>query len=269
MLFTLNYLGAKKEKDRKLDNQYNSRISSTLTTLRADYTISRGFSLDLAMPVAVLFTSVTRNNKVVETAQFGLSDLTSMLHYNFTSLYSNKERWPALQVGLGMSFPTGKGMVRLEGDAGTQLSVGSGTFDLLAQLLLSWQPVSRVALFLSSQLQQPLHAAKMLTLGTSFQCGLGAYWQVWAKKMGLQLSVESEYTATAIEEQEGQSPMQNSGGFSLFVAPAWSIVLTRGLLLQLRGRIPVYQYVNGVQLVPQFAISTSLSYTFSSFASKK
>lgn len=249
-----------------MDNPLNEQVLSTFFALDVDYYVVKGFSFVLGLPVGILFTKVKSGATTKKETLPGLGDLSLSLRYDFGALYAKYRRLPKVRVGLGISFPTGRGIQVVQGQASNNLTLGRGTFDLLAELLLSWQLHSRVALYATGNLQAPFTEGKSITLGASIQYGLGIFWQFWPKRMSAQLAVDAGHALQA--QGKGVGVLTNSGGFGLFISPTLTLTIVKGLDLTVRGRIPVYQYVNGTQLVSQFSVVTSLSYTFPSFAPK-
>ncbi|MCA9524385.1 MAG: hypothetical protein KC609_25630 [Myxococcales bacterium] len=240
-------------------NPLGERVIGNTLLLGVDYDLLAGVSFGTSLPLGFLSVRSAGNTTQIT----GLGDLDLWVRFDTKAFYP-KRRWvPSFRLRLGASFPTGKSVTSVAGEASNQLTIGHGTYDLHLGLSILWQPKPRWALFGFLSWQRPLNEGRELTLGQQLSYGLGGSLSA-LEWLAFRLSIEAEHVFRSREPGEGT--LLNSGGDTIYAVPAIDFHPARGLRISIDGRVPAYQFVHGTQLVPRFVISVGLSYRFASFA---
>jgi hypothetical protein len=163
-------------------------------------------------------------------------------------------------VTFGLKLPTGETDVRnADGDLSERtLQPGSGTTDLLLGAYFSRQLGSGSSWFTDVLVQQPLNSYK------NFQPGLRAGFDVGYRygasdKLTLMVQLNALYKD---RDQGSEAEPKDSGGNFVFVSPGLSYVLGKNVQLYGFVQLPLYQYVNGVQLTADWAAVAGISTRF-------
>jgi hypothetical protein len=98
--------------------------------------------------------------------------------------------------------------------------------------------------------QKPLNTHDDFPPGRQFSFDLG-YRRDLGEKLGLMLQVNALHKA---RDKGSEAEPANSGGRFVFFSPGLSYVLTPRLQLYSFLQLPLYQYVNGVQLTADWAV---------------
>jgi hypothetical protein len=170
------------------------------------------------------------------------------------------ERLDSYGINLGLKLPTGERDLRnAEGAlAERTLQPGSGTTDLLLGGFFSRTLGSGASWFTDALLQSPLEARDNFKPGTRVSLDLGYRRELSAALAGmLQLNVLFKD-----RDQGSEAEPANSGGTFLFASPGVSYVLAKSLQVYAFVQLPLYQYVNGVQLVADWAAVAGVSTRF-------
>jgi hypothetical protein len=161
----------------------------------------------------------------------------------------------------GLKLPTGKtDVANGEGAlAERSLQPGTGTTDLIAGAFYHQQiAASGAAWFAQLQLQQPLNSHEDFRPGTQMALDVGYAHPITQRFSGL-----VQINAVAKRRDEGaQAEPDDSGGRFLFLSPGASYKMGESFLLYAYYQLPLYQYVNGVQLTADKAVVVGLSTRF-------
>jgi hypothetical protein len=164
-------------------------------------------------------------------------------------------------VNFGLKLPTGRTRVRNpSGDlAERSLQPGSGTTDALLGTYYSRALVHEdLSWFAQGLLQLPLgfddgyRPGRRLSLDTGLRYGVSDR---------TSLLLQANFVASSRDRGPEAEPA-DSGGRALFVGPGASYGVTEALQAYAFLQIPVYQYVNGVQLGTRYALVLGLSSRF-------
>jgi len=163
-------------------------------------------------------------------------------------------------VTFGLKLPTGQTDVQnADGDlAERSLQPGSGTTDLLLGAYFSRQLGSGSSWFTNVQVQQPLNSHD------NFEPGLRAGFDVgYSYRASDKLTLMIQLNALYKDRDEGsEAEPEDSGGKFLFASPGLSYVIARNLQVYGFVQLPLYQYVNGVQLTADWAAVVGISSRF-------
>ena len=161
----------------------------------------------------------------------------------------------------GLKLPTGKtDVANGEGAlAERSLQPGSGTTDLIAGAFYHQQFASSgAAWFAQLQLQQPLNSHDEFRPGAQLALDVG-----YAHPFTQRFSGLVQVNAVAKRRDEGaQAEPDDSGGRFVFLSPGASYKMGESFLLYAYYQIPLYQYVNGVQLTANKAVVVGVSARF-------
>jgi hypothetical protein len=163
-------------------------------------------------------------------------------------------------ANFGLKLPTGKDDVRNgAGDlAERTLQPGTGTTDLLLGGYFRRMLGSGSSWFADALLQQALDTHEDFRPGARLSLDLG-YRREVGEKTGLMLQLN--YLHRHRDRGAAAEP-EDSGGDALFLSPGASYALTSGLQAYGFLQLPLYQYVNGVQLTGDWAVVAGVSARF-------
>lgn len=166
-------------------------------------------------------------------------------------------------VGLdfGLKLPTGAHDVRNpEGTlAERSLQPGTGTLDVLLGAHTGGALRAReLSWFAQALAQWPLAERDAYRPGRRFSLDLGARYDA-TERLGLLAQLNAVYRS---RDRGAQAEPEDSGGKALYVAPGVAYSLSESLQAYGFLQLPLYQYVNGVQLTASRAVVLGLSARF-------
>jgi hypothetical protein len=163
-------------------------------------------------------------------------------------------------VSFGLKLPTGEHNVRNGGGdlAERTLQPGTGTTDLLLGGYFSRMLGTGASWFADALLQQPLDTRDEFRPGARASLDIG-YRRELSEKTGVMLQLNYLHRR---RDKGAEAETADSGGDALFVSPGLSHALTGGLQAYGFLQLPLYQYVNGVQLTADWAVVAGVSARF-------
>jgi hypothetical protein len=194
--------------------------------------------------------------------------------WNFTELGDlrvlGRRQWRAESVeaqrldfygaNFGLKLPTGKDDV--ENDNGNlaerTLQPGTGTTDLLLGGYFRRMLGSGNSWFVDALLQLPLNTHDGFRPGARVSIDAGYRWEA-ADRLGLMLQLNYLHRR---RDRGAEAEAADSGGDALFASPGASYALTDHLQVYGFLQLPLYQYVNGVQLTADWAVVAGFSAKF-------
>jgi hypothetical protein len=190
-----------------------------------------------------------------------LGDIRVLGRYQMRS--ENRERASLSYYGLnfGLKLPTGKfDVVNADGETAERtLQPGTGTTDaLLGAYYSQLFGLSNSSWFVQALWQAPLNSREDFRPGQRLSINLG-YSYGLHDRIGLMIQLNALHKA---RDSGAQAEPEDSGGNFLFVSPGINIVLSRNFQLYGFVQLPVYQYVNGVQLTADWAAMVGVSARF-------
>jgi len=234
-------------------------------------TLDYGFSE--ALGVSVIVPWIDREHEHIhnhegepepERWQFsGLGDMRVVARYQFAATTMDPQ---ATRVGFagvtgGLKLPTGRTTVA-NGDgevAERTLQPGTGTTDALlgayyrealGNLNASW--------FVQANLQLPLDTYHEFKPGNQVLIDVGGRWEA-TDKLGLMLQLNAHYKA---RDSGAEAEPEDSGSRTLSISPGFTYALTPTVQVYAFVQLPVYQRVNGVQLVADRSYAVGVSAQF-------
>jgi len=230
-----------------------------------DYTINNQWGVSATVPWVDRFHSHLDNDTgvpVQEQWDFSrLGDIRVLGRYQLSS--ENREHASLSYYGLnfGLKLPTGKfDVVNADGEmAERTLQPGTGTTDALlgayySQLLGN----SNWSWFVQALWQAPLNSRDDYRPGQRMGIDLGYRYEA-GDRIGLMIQLNALYKG---RDSGTQAEPEDSGGKFLFVSPGISIALSKEFQLYSFVQLPIYQYVNGVQLTADWAAMAGISARF-------
>jgi hypothetical protein len=230
-----------------------------------DYTINSDWAVNAVLPIVHREHLHIHNHgggQIPETWNFsGLGDARILARRRLATFEDSAPSVGTLGANLGLKLPTGRTTVRNPGGelAERSMQPGSGTTDLIAGLYYAKSsPMSNLSWFAQGLLQQPLDYYQEYRPGRRLTLDTGVRYQA-AEKLGLMLQLNALVRA---RDAGAEAEPEDTGGRSLFLSPGVSYALADNLQVYGFVQLPLYQYVNGVQLTARHAFAVGISTHF-------
>ena len=231
----------------------------------ADYTFNADWGVSLYLPYVDRTHEHIHNHmgaQLLEQWDFSsIGDVRVVGRYRLATFEDKEPSLGTAGLYFGLKLPTGRIDVRNgDGDlAERSLQPGSGTTDALlgayyAQLL----PMKDLSWFVQTMAQAPLNTRDGFKPGerVSFDVGLRySATDQWALMLQLNALYRGRDSGVNAEPDD-------SGGKSLFLSPGVSFAISKDAQVYAFYQQPIYQTVNGVQLVARNAATVGLSVRF-------
>jgi hypothetical protein len=204
-----------------------------------------------------------RGGQLHESWKFSEPGDARLLLRRRVSSYEDREETRTGMTGIdfGLKLPTGALGVRNGAGqlAERPLQPGTGTVDVvLGAHTAHALPMKDLSWFAQAMLQVPLHARSGFRPGSRASLDAGLRYEV-GDKLGAMLQFNSLYRS---RDRGPEAESNDSGGLGLFAGPGLSYALSREIQLYGFIQLPLYQYVNGVQLTMKRAAVLGLSTRF-------
>lgn len=161
----------------------------------------------------------------------------------------------------GLKLPTGDtNVANEEGEVAERtLQPGSGTTDLIVaayfrQAIGGWN----ASWFTQLGGQFPLNTNKGYKPGQQVLLDVGGRWEA-SERVGLLVQVNALWKG---HDSGDEAEPEDSGGRWVFVSPGFTVAVSRNVNLYGFVQLPIYQNVNGVQLVAKRAFAVGASVQF-------
>jgi hypothetical protein len=229
-----------------------------------DYAYDENWGASATLPVLDRDHSHIHNHmgqQLLETWKFTrVGDLRVLGRRQWRSESREALRLDFYGVNFGLKLPTGDTEVRnADGDlAERTLQPGTGTTDVLIGGYFRRMLGSGSSWFTDALVQQPLNSHRNFKPGTRVSLDLGYRYEA-SDKLALMLQLNALHKD---HDQGSDAEPQDSGGRFLFVSPGLSYMLTKNLQLYGFVQLPLYQYLNGVQLTADWAVVAGVSTRF-------
>jgi hypothetical protein len=231
-----------------------------------DYVFNADWSLSVVAPIVDRDHQHIHNHrgqKLLDSWDFsGLGDVRALGRYRLSSSES-REKQEAGAVGLifGLKLPTGAFEVR-NGNrelAERTLQPGTGTTDaVLGAYVVRMLPLQDLSWFAQAEVQLPMNARDGYTPGQRLVIDAGLRYDLtsqWSLLLQGNLLVRGKDSGMNAEPAD-------SGGHALFLSPGASYAASKDVHLYGFLQLPLYQYVNGVQLTVSKAAMLGVSARF-------
>ena len=138
------------------------------------------------------------------------------------------------------------------------LQPGSGTTDLLAGVFYNRLVPSLGAVFVQARLEAAMDSHDQYRPGNRIFVDVGVRYPLTSR-----IALQAQLNAVVKSRDYGENAeREQSGGKFLYFTPGVSFAVSRALQLYLFAQLPVYQYVNGVQLTPHWGALAGASWRF-------
>jgi hypothetical protein len=230
----------------------------------ADYTFNDRWGASVTLPIVDRSHSHIHNHQgaaLWETWNFTrIGDARVLGRRQWQSESAQAPHLDAYGVSFGMKLPTGERDLRNEQNALAErtLQPGTGTTDILLGAYFSRMLGWGSSWFVDVLLQQPLGSRDNFKPGTrvSFDAG-------YRQQITYQLSLMLQLNALHKDRDRGSdAEPADSGGKTVAVSPGISYMVNKNVQLYSFVQLPVYQYVNGVQLTADWAFVAGISTRF-------
>ena len=241
-------------------------------TLNRNWIASLDYGFDDRWGVSVTLPVVNRahehihnhmGTQTLESWQFAQAgDLRVLGRYQFGAVQTaGSGESSRLGLLFGAKLPTGKYDVRnADGDlAERSLQPGTGTTDALAGIYYFRDlPTRDLSWFVQGLVQFPLNERTDYKPGTRLGLDLGIRYRA-----GERLALLLQANALLRDRDTGaEAETEDSGGRSVWLSPGVSYALANNVQAYGFLQLPLYQYVNGVQLVADRAAVLGISASF-------
>jgi hypothetical protein len=230
-----------------------------------DYNWASGWGLSAVVPV------VRRDHEHIHhhdgeaiTEQWGFTELGDIRiagRYQIPLGKADPTRTQTLGFLLGLKLPTGKtDVTNAEGElAERSLQPGTGTTDPLIGAYYQIQlPAHALSFFAQGAYAAPLNSYDDYRPGGRLTLDLGARYQL-NPQLALLLQLNALWRG---RDSGNQAEPDDSGGQYYFISPGASATLSRNVQLFVLAQLPIYQYVNGVQLTADWGVTGGVGVRF-------
>lgn len=248
---------------RKHHDEVETRNRNMLATL--DYAVNDRLGFSATVPLidrSHLHIHNHRGAQIRDSWDFTrLGDVRLQSRYQWSVQNQEKPSLSAYGVNLGVKLPTGQIHAdNSEGDrAERSLQPGSGTTDLLLGAYynrLLGDPDS--SWFVQGQWQQPLNKRENYEPGHRISADLGYRYELNSK-----IGVLAQINTLFVERDRGaEAEPADTGGKFVFFSPGATFAVTPNAQIYGFVQLPMYQYVNGVQLTADWSLAAGVSIRF-------
>ena len=248
------------------------RDHDEVSTLNRNFVGTLDHSFDANWGVSVTLPVVNREHHHVQNNDDGtqtpeswkfteLGDVRMLGRYQLTPTESAEHTLWQWGLYFGAKLPTGSHNVKNEeGElAERTLQPGSGTTDaLFGAFTRRALPLKDTSWFAQALVQFPLNTRDDYKPGRRLSIDTGLRHET-SERLALLLQANALFRA---RDSGAQAEPEDSGGRSLFVSSGVSYALTKDIQAYGFVQLPLYQYVNGVQLVASHAVVLGLGVRF-------
>lgn len=230
-----------------------------------DYNFASGWGVSAVVPVVRRDHEHIHNHhgaQLTEEWEFTeLADVRVAGRYQFELGGQDPARPQVLGLLLGLKLPTGKtDVTNDEGEpAERSLQPGTGTTDVFLGAYFHAQlPARGWSVFVQGTYGVPLDEHDDYRPGYRTTADLGVRYQL-SDSVGLLLQLNALWRG---HDSGAESESEDSGGTFVFVSPGVSIDVTQSVQVFALVQLPIYQYVNGVQLTADWGATAGIGYRF-------
>ena len=226
-----------------------------------DYTVDPNWGIGVQLPVVNRSHSHIHNHgggQIPEAWSFTeIGDARVVGRYRFSPVETHVV---AFGLQFGVKLPTGKiDVANEDGDvAERSLQPGSGTADAILGAFFSGPLGNRATWFADVNWQTPLDERDEYKPGSQAGFDIGASYP-WTGRVALQLQLNTHWKD---RDSGANAEPDDTGGSFVHLSPGVRVAL--GDKTQLYGfvQVPLYQRVNGVQLIADWSVAAGLSHRF-------
>ena len=261
--FNYNSLRDIYDRDIKLNDNTRERITQS-AILELNYGLTHKITLtslfSYVKQVRIISPLIGNNNTLVTQ---GFGDIILLAKYNF--IQQNILSKNDITAGLGVKLPIGKSSVKQNNIlVPADLQPGTGSWDIIF-----WAYYSR-ANFLSLPVNAILNLSYKLNGSNKRfggQFGNYKFGNEFISTTGIVYFYNKIFTPTfflrirnTTNDKFSNEEIPNTGGWWFYFIPAINISFSENIILRADAQIPVYRYLNGVQLTTTLIGSFSVIY---------
>jgi hypothetical protein len=239
-------------------------------TINRNWIASVDYAMDDKWGVSVVAPLVDRSHTHIDNDQAPpvseswsftkLGDVRVLGRRQWRSESLEAQRLDYFGITFGLKLPTGETKVEnADGElAERSLQAGTGTTDLLLGAYFQRVLGSGTSWFADVRMQQALNSYENYKPGTQVSLDVGL-----RREIGDRFSVMIQLNALHKDRDSGsEAEPEDSGGKFLFVSPGLSYAIATNFQIYGFVQLPLYQYVNGVQLTANWAAMAGISARF-------
>lgn len=232
-----------------------------------DYTVNEDWGVNLTLPLLSREHLHNENDFAAGTStpeswRFdGTGDARVTARYRLATLEGDAPSLAVTGLNFGLKVPTGSiGVRNAEGErAERSLQPGTGTTDaLLGAYYAQVFPDANLSWFMQGMVQLPLKGHDAFRPGRRLSLDSGLRYDA-GESLSLMLQLNGLYRG---RDAGAAAEPEDSGGRSWFLSPGVSFAITPDLRVYGFVQLPLYQSVNGVQLVARRAAVLGLTARF-------
>ncbi len=265
--YDLNYLGTVIDDAGVLLDESRRRISHSLF-LKTGYSITDRIAVDALFSFNRQLRQIYYVNDLDEVRTQGVGDAVIIGKFLLATLPKNGIE---IQLGAGPKIPFGKHNLSDENGfpLNADLQPGSGSWDFIAWGFLLRQFNFRPSLSIYMQMvgrmngqNKNYYAGQAYQFGNSMQLIAGTGDQIMLGRVILSPSISLKFIKYWPDRVDGFQ-QDNSGGEWINIIPAIGWNFSPKTALYFQTEIPVYNRVEGIQLVPTFRSQIGIYHLFS------
>jgi hypothetical protein len=229
-----------------------------------DYTFNSDWGVSATLPLLDrdhMHIHNHRGQQLLETWNFTrVGDMRVLGRRQWQAEHREALRHDSYGVNFGLKLPTGDTELRNAQGALAErtLQPGTGTTDLLLGGYFRSAFGSGSSWFVDALVQEPFGSHDNFKPGTRVSLDLGYRYEA-TDKLGLMIQLNALHKA---RDKGSDAEPADSGGKFLFLSPGLSYVIAKNVQLYGFLQLPLYQYVNGVQLTSDWAAVIGVSTRF-------
>ena len=231
-----------------------------------DHTFNANWGVGATVPVVHRIHNHIQNNEdgtqTPESWKFTeLGDVRLLGRYQFTAAENAEHALGQWGLYFGAKLPTGSHTIsNAEGErAERTLQPGTGTTDaLVGAFVRRALPLKDLSWFAQGLVQMPLNARDDYKPGRRLFLDAGLRYEA-RERLALLLQANGQIKG---RDSGAQAEPDDSGGRSLWLSPGVSYAFSPKIQAYGFFQLPVYQYVNGVQLIASRSLVLGLSTRF-------
>jgi hypothetical protein len=198
----------------------------------------------------------------------GIGDITLMGVYR---LYVNEEIMPtdAVSIGLGVKTPTGSYTKKTSTGkfVHAHMQPGTGSWDPLVSVVYTKMAnpfllQADVTYQLATRNDEGYKFGDSFTANVAGKYAVSRFFNVTGGLTYLHLNKASDRDGKYTNLQSLMDDPANTGGDSIWFSPGVQILPTRNSMVDLKVQLPLWEHVNGIQLVSSYRILLGVSYNF-------
>lgn len=232
-----------------------------------EYTINQDWGASVTVPIVSREHAHIENDfasgvRTPESWKFtGAGDARVMARYRVATLEGRAPSLAVSGINFGLKLPTGRIDARNADGARAErpLQPGSGTTDaLFGAYYAQTFPMNDLSWFVQALAQLPLDQREAFRPGRRLSLDSGLRYD-GSETVSLMLQLNGLYRG---RDAGPNAEPEDSGGRSWFLSPGASVAITQDVRLYGFLQMPLYQYVNGVQLAARRTAVLGLSVRF-------